>query len=193
MSDKVQKKTRKHVSDMLGVERHILQAIERQRESEYVRDQVQANKIIIEIERTIKEHVASLEKLVSQEKSDVQAAAKKVVTGAMGIVAGLYDKTREEKLSRMLRDDYTALSLATMSYTAMHAYGLAVEDHKVAALAKNHLNNYTPLQMELSKIIPSVVVEETADELDLSVDQTVREQALNNTQEAWRPPAGAAV
>ena len=180
---------RKHASDMLGIERHILQAIKRQLDSEYVRDHAQASSVIGKMETTIERHINHLEEIVDEEDSNLQATAKKAVTGAMGIIAGLYDRTRQEKLSRILRDNNTALGLATMSYTAMHAFGLTIDDQRIADLAKKHLEDLAPLQMEFSRILPIVVVEETADELDITTDKDIREKAVKNTQDAWRQSA----
>ena len=175
----------KHLNDMLGVEDHILKAIGRQRENEDVRNTVEANKVIIEIERVLKEHTAALENLVKGYGG--KSVLKDAVSEALGFVAGLYDKVREHTVSRMLRDDYTALSLAAMAYTALHTTGLAFKDRGVADLAERHLKDITPLLVEISKVLPHVVAKEVAEENDFAVDGSVGVQATVNTQAAWSP------
>lgn len=178
----------KHTADMLAVERHILEAVERQQEDGNVKSNVRANKVIIEVERTLKRHVTALESLSRQYEGGVESFLKKAVTEVMGAIAGLYDKVREHTVSRMLRDDYTALSLAAMSYTAYHAFGLAISEERVSALAQRHLEDLTPLLVEISKVLPHVVVAEVAEENDdFVVDTTVGAIAEANTQRAWVP------
>lgn len=177
----------KHTSDMLALERHILEAIERQRTSDDVRNAVEANKLIIEIERTLKQHVSALEGLVAEYGAEGESIVKKTFTELAGIVAGLYDKVREHPVSRMLRDDYTALSLASMGYTSYHTFGLAVQEPRVADLALEHLKDLTPLLIEISKVLPLVVAKEVYEENQNSfpVDGTVGPLATSNTQTAW--------
>ena len=187
MSSERKSAIRKHVSDMLGAERHILEAIERQRSDDKARDHIQANKVLIEIERVLKQHVSKLEALADEYGAKGQSTLKKALTTVFGAAAGMYDHVREHPLSRELRDNYTALGLASMSYTAMHTFGLAVQEKKIADLALNHLKDLTPLMVEISKVLPRITAEEVDRENDFPVDESVVEQAIHNTQAAWRP------
>ncbi len=170
---------------MSAVIEHILEAVKRQREDETVRNHLDANKVIIEIERVLKQHASALENLAEQLGAKGESVVKKAITEALGIAAGLYDKVRQDKVSRMLRDDYTALSLAAMGYTAMHTFGLAIKEDRIANLALNHLKDVTPLLVELSKVLPLVVAQETKEENDFPVDASAGETAVTNTQHAW--------
>ena len=178
--------SRKHVSDMLSVERHILEAVQQQRDDENVKNHVEANKLIIKIERVLNNHVTALEALAKQYDADTQSSVKKTVTKLLGVAAGLYDKVRgDHPLSRDLRDNYTALSLASMGYTTFHTYGLTVKEDRIADLAAQHLKDLTPLMVEISKVLPSVVVKEVQEESDFATDTSVADRAVKNTQEAW--------
>jgi hypothetical protein len=179
----------KQVSDMLAVEEHILEAVERQRGDDALRNNFDANKVVIEIERVLKQHVGALNTLIDEYGGRGQSAVKKAITELLGVAAGLYDKVREQKVSRMLRDDYTALSLAVMSYTAFHTFGLAVKEDRIADLALNHLKDLTPILVEISKVLPMVVAAELAAEYDFPVDGTVGAAAVGNTQTAWTSEA----
>ena len=181
----------KHTSDMLAVERHILEAIERQRADDDLREYLEANKVVIEIERVLKGHVAALETLAERYDTGSESVIKKAVTEILGKAAGLYDKVRADKVTRMLRDDYTALSLAAMAYTTYHAFGLAIKEQPIADLALQHLKNITPLLVEISKVIPAVAVHEVAEESDFAVDDSVAADAVRNTQQAWSPSVTA--
>ena len=179
---------RKHLSDMLAVESHIKEAVERQLEEDEVLKHSEATALLQKISLTVSTHCEKLEAVSEAYGGDLQAQIKQTITELVGAVAGLYNKVRQHELSRMLRDNYTALSLSAMSYTSMHAFGLAIREPQIAALAQQHLHDLTPLMVELSKVLPDVVVLEVAEESDFEVDVTVGQQAVDNTQEAWAPP-----
>jgi hypothetical protein len=176
---------RKHVSDMLAVERHILEAIGRQRDDGKVQETPEVNELLIRIERVVSGHVQMLERLVSDYGSTLEAGVKMALTRVLGVAAGIYDMVRDQKLSRMLRDDYTVLSLSAMSYTAMHTFGLTVSEDRVADLALRHLKNVTPLLIEISKVLPLVVAQEVAEEQESPADLDAGRRAVENTHAAW--------
>jgi hypothetical protein len=89
----------------------------------------------------------------------------------------------------MLRDDYTALNLATISYTMLHTTSLAFNDQVTAALALRHLKAYTTLVMEINQIIPHVVLADLRDN-GAVINESVLQQAITNTQEVWQRPDG---
>ncbi len=176
----------KHLADMTAVERHILEAVQRQRENDTVRNHIQVNTALIEIERVLTEHTEHLTKLSEEYGGDGENVFKKALTAAAGIAAGLYDQVRDDTMTRMLRDDYTALSLTAMGYTAMHTFGLAIGEARIADVALKHLKHVTPLLVEISKLVPITTALETATDHDgFTVDATVGPQAVTNTQAAW--------
>jgi len=173
-----------YVSDMIAVEEHIGSAVKRQSEDKDLLPQ--AREIIDHITRHTEEHAQALKQLLQSVGGDPAKGIKEVATTALGAIAGLYDKTRSEKVSKMLRDDYTALNLATVGYSMLHTTGLVVQDSPTAALALRHLKNYTSIIMEVNQIIPSVVVAELKDNGVVLIDGNVQ-QAVNNIQDAWKP------
>lgn len=177
---------RKHTSDMLAIEQHILDAVRRQRDEDKMRSNVDANNVTAEIERVLSNHVSALEDLAERYGAEGQSTAKEALTKLLGVAAGLYDKVRgDQPISRDLRDNYTALSLAAMGYTAYHTFGLAVGEEKIATIAQKHLKDLTPLMVEISKVLPEVVVRETNEDSDFAVDTSVGSRAVSNTQAAW--------
>ena len=176
----------KHTSNQTALIRHILEAVERQRSDDAVRNHLEANKIIIEIERVLKSQAQGLESLASKYGSEGESTIKKVVAEVLGMAAGVYDKVREQEVSRMLRDDYTALSLAAMGYTAYHTFGLVAKEQAIADTALKYLKEITPLLVSLSQVLPRVVADEvTRDMQDFQGDMASVAKAVDNTQEAW--------
>jgi ferritin-like metal-binding protein YciE len=176
-----------YVSDMIAVEEHIENAVKRQAEDKDVaKNNPQASQIIQNIVRHTEQHSQHLKQHLESIGGDPAKGIKEVATSALGAVAGMYDKIRSEQVSKMLRDDYTALNLAAIAYTMLHTTGLALQDQGTASLALRHLQHYTSIIMELNQIIPSVVVAELKDD-GLNLIEGSAQQAVNNTQDAWKP------
>ncbi len=175
-----------YVSDMIAIEEHIANAVKRQAEDKDVLNNPQASRIIQNILQYAEQHSQHLKQHLESIGGDPAKGIKEVATSALGAVAGMYDKIRSEQVSKMLRDDYTALNLAAIAYTMLHTTGLALQDQGTASLALRHLQHYTPIIMELNQIIPSVVVAELKDD-GLNVIEGSAQQAVNNTQNAWKP------
>ncbi|MFN8456130.1 MAG: hypothetical protein U0401_15925 [Anaerolineae bacterium] len=175
---------KQYVSDMLAVERHIHEPVKRQRDDENTRQHPQAHQLLTQLESILDEHIANLERHLESLGGSVASPVKDAVTSVAGVAAGLYDKMRSEKLSKMLRDDYTALSLAAISYTMLHTTGLALNDQRTADLSLRHLQHWTPMIVQISEIIPGVVVKELTDDVP-SISTSVTQQAVRNTQQMW--------
>ena len=175
-----------YVNDMLALEKHIFEVVERQYEDARVKDDALTFDLIGKIKSTVGHHITDLEAQVTRLGSETMAAAKAAVAGTLGAAAGLYDKIRKDPVSRMLRDNYTALNMASFSYTMLHTTGLAYSDAAVADLAVKHLQDLTPLNIHCNESIPHVVVEELQDE-GPGIDTSVAAKAIANTQHAWKP------
>lgn len=175
-----------YVSDMLAVEQHVHEAIRRQEEDESVHRFPEASSLISRAEATLDNHIEALEYRLEQLGGDAAGPVKEAVTSVLGVAAGLYDKVRDEKVSKMLRDDYTALSLMAISYHMLHTTGLALHDRPTADLALRHLKDWTPIITDLSHVVHKVVVAELEDD-DFTVDRSVADESERITQEAWDP------
>ncbi len=99
---------------------------------------------------------------------------------ATGKIAGFIDSARDDAASKMLRDDYTALSMIASGYTMLHTYALAEENSELANFTQESLTRIAQLITETSKVIPHIV----ADEIEAS---DIAQEAEENTQKAWNP------
>ncbi len=180
-----QKETlQQYVGDMLAVERHIHEAVRRQRDSEKAAKFPEAQNIFTRIEAYLDEHIEHLEQHLESLGGKGASPIKEAVTAVAGVVAGIYDQMRDEKISKMLRDDYTALNLAAISYTMLHTTGLALADHQTADIALRHLKHWTPIIVDISEVTPLVVAQELAEDMP-GINASVGREAAENTQQAW--------
>ena len=175
-----------YVTDMMAVEKHILEAVERQLGNENIAKYPDARQTLSTLKTTLQRHVDGFGRFVeAREDGDLKETLKNALTGALGIAAGIYDKIRStDKVSRMVRDTYTATGLAVISYHMLYTTALGLKNDAVAEMALTNLKDLTPLQVELSKDVCRVVAQELAEE-DKVFDGTVGDQAVSKTQEAW--------
>ena len=185
-SDKNKATLDMYINDMHALQKHILQAVERQSADPRVKNEAQTVELISKLHTTLTEQVQHLERIkAKKDTGTVGATVKESISHALGIAAGLYDKVRKDPVSRMLRDDYTALAMATISYTQLHTTGLAYQEQEVADVALKHLEALTPLVMRINEIMPNVVAAELADE-GSGIVTGVADEATENTQQAWK-------
>lgn len=174
-----------YVSDMLALEKHIKEALERQVNDETMQNHNNASYLIRNTGSMLSRHIAALENHL-ETYGDDNSPVKEAIAATLGAAAGLFDKIRSNTASKMLRDDYTALSMTAISYTMLHTTALALGNQPVATMALNHLKDITPVITEISKEISEVVVWELDNE-GIIVNPNAGVEGTNNTQEAWAP------
>jgi hypothetical protein len=180
-----------YMNDMLAVERELHAVFRRQKEDERVKRYPDTAALLSRIEDTIDHHLESLGRGLEILGGD-ESMLKKAVGAVLGVAGGLYDKVRpDDKVSRMLRDDNTALTFASVCYQMLHTTALAKKDQATADLALANLKDYTPLVMELADELPRLLVRELADEGKVPADESAAEQAVRNTREAWGEASAA--
>jgi ferritin-like metal-binding protein YciE len=173
-----------YVSDMLAVERHLLPAIENQSKDDRYAKYPEARRLVNKIEATINSHINGLKQHLENLGGDAASPVKSAVTAALGLAATAIENMRTDPVSKNLRDDYTALNLAAVSYTMLHTIGQALMDQQTADLAAAFLSDYTPLITEINEVIPEVVVSELRDETEV-LEPDAAQRAVERTQQAW--------
>lgn len=179
-----------YVTDMLALEEHIENALTGQikdlaGESEHVRQ-------LHVIRDNCAMHARALKAIADRREQSGQGVAelaKKAVSSVLGVGAAAIDFLRTEKVPKMLRDDYAALSLATIGYVMLHTTALSLGDEEVAELAHRHLKAHARSVMTLHNIIPGTVVRFLQSD-GLPASEAVLPQIADNLDEVWRSSAG---
>lgn len=172
------------ISDLLSLEKHVLNAIQKQKESEAVQQLEEASELLDLLEDHLSEQVVNLEKAANIYGSPIANELKSKIAGIAGSVAGLVDTARKDPVSKILRDDYTAVSMLAAGHTMLKATALAAEDEDLQHLAGNHLAELARLITEISKVLPLSVVEELVD--DNEEAEKIGQKAVKKTQKAWK-------
>lgn len=167
MSRTTEEAINSYLTDMLALEEHIEVAISAQVKD--LHDEPQVLVMALDaIHVTVQHHVASLNELIRERKAGPPTSIAEAVKRAASVLAGAgaaaVDLVRNEKLPKDLRDDYTAFSLATVSYVMLLTTAMSLDDLRVAELAERHLKQYTRVVMKLNNILPSAVIAELREE-----------------------------
>lgn len=181
---------RMYVNDMVALERQILAALEKQKEDERVRENPAIADLIGRVHTTTRVHLLTMENHAAAFGGEA-GPIKEAISNMAGTIAAIYDLMRKHPVSRMLRNDFTALTLTATAYSMLYTMGMALRELPIARVALRHLHEITPLVMELSHLIPASVVHELAQD-GLDVDLSVIPLAREKTQAAWGAASSSA-
>jgi hypothetical protein len=174
-----------YVGDVLALERHIKEPIARQVQFDAATTSADVSRTIARIALMTDVHIRALEEQLQQLGGSAAAPLKSAVATALGAGAAAIDGVRKAKVSKSLRDDYAALSLAAISYTMLHTAALGIGDGSTATLAKRHLDDVAEVVVEIKRIMPAVVLQELLDDgLDFSPE--VQQRSLRKTRQSPR-------
>jgi hypothetical protein len=174
-----------YVSDMLALERHTRIPFDMQRADKDMQEYADAADVINRLVAVSDMHIdalqAELERLGGHEGSPIKSA----VTQVEGVVAGAIDKVRKTKVSKSLRDDYTALALCTIGYSELLTTANGMHDSALASTAQRHLADYARVVMEIGACIPGVVLRELQ-ATGLDVDSATVDLSRQAVSECWQ-------
>jgi hypothetical protein len=178
-----------YLGDMLSLEDHIEKAIRGQLQD--LKDYPDVLGELKEIHRKVEHHISDLRELTERRNAGgVITAVKRAGSAVAGAAAGLLDLIRTEGLPKNLRDDYTALSLATVGYEMLYTTALALDDREVAELAQVNFSDYARAVIRLNNIIPGAVLGFLKSE-GLPVRQDVLREVGRSIEQVWSGAATA--
>lgn len=179
-----------YLGDMLSLEDHINTAIRGQIQD--LKDYPEVVAELKEIQRKVEHHISDLRELTERRKAGgVVTAVKRAGSAVTGAAAGLLDLIRTEGLPKNLRDDYTALSLATIGYVMLHTTALALEDREVAELAQVYFADHARSVIRLNSVIPGAVLAFLKRE-GLPVREDVLGEVGRSIDQVWSSASSAA-
>src|SRR5687768_15626382 len=147
-----------YVGDMVALESHIEEALDRQLKE--TQDDPEAAAAVQGFHDMVKGNRDALKAYQEQVGSTAGNPLAAVGSAILGKAAGLIDMIRTEGISKSLRDDYTAFNLAAIGYTMLNATALALGDQTTASLAERHLRSYAGAIQQINHIIGGVVLRE---------------------------------
>lgn len=177
-----------YITDMLALEEHIVTAVQGQQEN-LKKEHPMFSGVLKSIELKAMRHVDALKALVEAREIGVGGTISEVVKRAgsvvLGVGAAAIDLVRSERVPKNLRDDYTALALATIGYSMLFTTATSLGDTEVAALASLQHKDYATSSMELAHIVPASVLVFLADE-GMEADTGVLDAVRTELDAHWR-------
>jgi ferritin-like metal-binding protein YciE len=158
VSDKHRQTIADYVGDMAALESHIEEALDRQLTE--VKDDPVALAAVRDFHDMVKRHRDTLKAIEEETGKTIGSPIKEAGAALFGKAAGIIDLLRTEGISKGLRDDYAAFSLAAISYSMLHTTSTALGASRVASLAERHLRDHADAIMRINKIMPGVVIRE---------------------------------
>ncbi len=178
-----------YITDMLSLEDHISKALKGQINDLKNHPDLAAE--IRQVSQLVEHHIADLRSLAERRKAGgVAEAVKRAGAAVAGAAAGIIDLVRTEGLPKDLRDDYTAFSLATISYAMLYTTAAGLGEREVAELAQQHLRDYTGAVTRLNTLVPASVIRYLSEE-GLPVQESVLPEVGRTIKAAWMGEAGA--
>jgi ferritin-like metal-binding protein YciE len=173
-----------YVSDMAALESHIEEALDRQLIE--FKDDPAALAAVRAFHDMVKQHRDTLKTMEEETGKTIGTSIKEAGAALIGKAAGIINFVRTEGISKGLRDDYAAFSLAAISYSMLHTTATALGDSRVASLAERHLRDHADAIMRINDVMPGVVtreLEKDGHRADNAAVQATREAVLRSWQQ----------
>ena len=187
--DKNQKTIADYVGDMIALESHIEEALDRQ--LDLSEQHPEAGAAVRRFHDMVKANRDALK--AHQEQTGSTAGNPIIAAGStvLGVAAGLIDKIRTEGVSKALRDDYTAFNHACIGYTMLHVTALALGDQATANLAARGLRGHATAVQEINHIIGDIVVWELQKDGHQLTNPNAAAENRRAVDDIWRQTAKA--
>lgn len=184
MDDKSQKTIADYVGDMVALNSHIEEALDRQLT---MPNDIPAAKTAIQ---TFHDMVKAQRDALKAYQEEVGTTAGNPIIEAgsniLGKAAGMIDKIRAEGVSKALRDDYTAFNHAAIGYTMLYTTATALGDQRTARMAQQGLQAYAGAVQKINHIIGEVVVAELRKDNHTVTGTNAAQETRSMVDRAWR-------
>lgn len=185
--DKSQQTIADYVGDMVALESHIEEALDRQLDMS--KEHPQAGAAVQRFHDMVKANRDALKQYQEQVGSSGGNPIKAAGATVLGVAAGLIDKIRTEGVSKSLRDDYTAFNHAAIGYTMLQATALALGDRRTADLAERGLRGHASAIQEINHLIPDVVMWELQKDNHTLANPQAAQESRQAVDQIWKSTA----
>jgi ferritin-like metal-binding protein YciE len=177
-----------YITDMISLEDHIAKALKGQISD--LKDSPDLGAEIRQVHNLVEHHISDLRALAERRNAGgITETVKRAGAAVAGVAAGVIDLVRTEGLPKNLRDDYTAFSLATISYAMLYTTAAGLGEREVADLAQQHLRDYAGAVTRLNALVPASVIRYLREE-GFPVQESVLSEVGRTIKAAWEGEAG---
>jgi hypothetical protein len=165
------------------LEEHIAQPLKSQAKDDDFRPFPEAKALVQRILVATEDAQNHLATLCKSMGGEARGSFKSAFTALAGATAAMINEARTHAITKKLRDDYTALSLASVSYGLLHATANALAFPEVALFSQRRLHEIAGQIMALSHEITPVAIKELAG--TNQVELSTMEESQKNIKAAW--------
>lgn len=172
---KNQEVLRRHLDDMRAVIDHVESAMRTQ--ANQIDEPSYVAPVVRGIADTLRDGREELDTVLDTLGGSNLGPVKGAAATAAGLVAGLYNRIRDEGAARALRDDYVALQWVAVCYGTLHTTALALGEDAIASLAYEGGLECAQAAAEVATLIPQTVfaeLEQDDDELTITSGADVK-------------------
>lgn len=185
LTEKQHDNLKMYVNDVIAVERDIVNAISGQLDDDRVKAHPQLTAVLRKAVQNGESRIVRLKEISEEEGGTVGAAIKEAAMSVTGVLAGIYGKFREHPLSRIVRDDRIAMNVTETSYAMLYTLALGTGHAKTADIALEGLNAAAPIVLELTDLLPGIIVEELSKDGPLE-NPDIEKTVVDAIHAAWR-------
>jgi ferritin-like metal-binding protein YciE len=183
IDDKGQKTIADYVGDMVALESHIEEALDRQLKT--TQPDPQAHAAVQRFHDMVKSNRDALKAYQARVGTTPGNPIIEKGSAILGVAAGLIDKIRAEGISKALRDDYTAFNHACIGYTMLHTTALALGDNETAEMAARGLTGHASAVQEINHLMGDVVVRELQKDKHTLADPQAAQKNREAIDKIW--------
>jgi ferritin-like metal-binding protein YciE len=176
---------RLYSSDLLELQRHIIDMVKDQSEQEEVKRYPEVQQLVSRVQDTVGRHFNELEQGLESLGGEKSSMLKQAMGRVAGTAMGMATKVEgSEKCSKVLRNNYAALDAASLGSLMLYTTAAAFSDDRIGEISERHFNELTSLAAETRNLIPELVVKEFAEE-GYAVNSGVTEEVSQKAQQVW--------
>jgi hypothetical protein len=176
---------RLYSSDLLELQRHIIDMLKDQTDQEEVRRYPEVQQLVTRIQGTVGRHFNELEQGLESLGGEKSSLLKQAMGTVAGAAMGMATKAEgSEKCSKVLRNNYAALNAASLGSLMLYTTAAAFSNGRIEEISERHFNELIALATETRNLIPELVVREFAEE-GYAVNSEVTEKVSRKTQQVW--------
>ncbi len=177
---------KQEICEQIAIEENICTLIEEKISEIEGTNFVDARSLLSQVSVVLESHYGLLNNLLTKLEVSSEAVAENDLSEKTKELIKSFDREDDQwRISRILREVYSALSLITISNTQLNTIGLALKNEEVADIALNHLEALAPLVVRMGLLAPEVVTKELS-KTKVPIDPSAAQIALENTKLAWQ-------
>jgi hypothetical protein len=176
---------RLYSSDLLELQRHIIDMVKDQTKLEEVRRYPEVQHLVTRIQDTVGRHFNELEQGLESLGGEKSSLLKQTMGRVAGTAMGMATKVEgSEKCSKVLRNNYAALDAASLGSLMLYTTAAAFNNDTIGKISEGHFNELTSLAAESRNLIPELIVKEFAEE-GYAVNSGVTQEVSQKAQQVW--------